>query len=419
MSTIQPRTLKGFRDFLPADMRVRQKVFAIFREVFESYGYEPLETPTLEYADILMGKYGDEAEKLIYNFEDRGGRQVAMRYDVTVPACRVLAQYKDKLPLPFKRYQIQPVWRADNTQKGRFREFYQCDADTFGTTSVFAEAEYVAMGIAALQKLGFEGIDVRINNRKIIDGMVAFSGAGQELFYTVCTAIDKMDKIGMEGVEAEMKEKGVPETAIAKLRDLLSIRGENVLAQLQEILSGNETAQKGIQELMDMFSYLEAAGVSRNLYRFDISIIRGLSYYTGPVWEFGILDGGVGSVGGGGRYDNLVATYSGEQVPAAGGSFGIERLIEIITDRNMIEETSDLPVMIAVDGTEALVKAISFAEELRSKGLNVVVYPDAKKDTSKQLKYADKRALKTVYIVSAEGSIKEKNMETGVTTEIQ
>lgn len=418
MTTIQPRTLKGFRDFLPADMRIRQKVFQVFRTVFESYGYEPLETPTLEYADILMGKYGEEAEKLIYNFEDRGGRQVAMRYDVTVPACRVLAQYKDKLPLPFKRYQIQPVWRADNTQKGRFREFYQCDADTFGTSSVFAEAEFIGMGIQALQKLGFDGIDVRINNRKIIDAMVTYAGAGSDMFYTVCTAIDKMDKIGIEGVEKEMKEKGVPDSAIEKLKRLLMLESSSALSQLKDILQENTLAQEGIKEITDMIAYLDAAGFSKDLYRFDISIIRGLSYYTGPVWEFTILDGGVGSVGGGGRYDTLVATYSGENVPAAGGSFGIERLIEIITDRKMLQEGNEFPVLVAVEGMDVLPKAIQFAQKLRSEAKQVVIYPDATKDISKQLKYADKRGLKLVYIVNTNGEIKLKNMKTGTTENV-
>ncbi|MCX6730463.1 MAG: ATP phosphoribosyltransferase regulatory subunit, partial [Candidatus Roizmanbacteria bacterium] len=194
MKTIQPRTLKGFRDFLPEDMRIRQQVIGIFKEVFESYGYEPLETPTLEHADILLGKYGEEAEQLIYQFEDRGGRKVAMKYDLTVPTCRVVAQYGDKIPLPFKRYQIQPVWRADNTQKGRFREFYQCDADTIGSPSMLADAEFILMGLQIMKRLGFSDFVARINNRKFIDGLVQYAGATQDQFYTICIAVDKMEK---------------------------------------------------------------------------------------------------------------------------------------------------------------------------------------------------------------------------------
>ncbi len=422
MTKIEPRTLKGFRDFLPAQMRVRRRVFETFRTVFEKFGYEPLETPTLEYADILMGKYGSEAEQLIYKFTDRGGRDVAMRYDVTVPACRVMAQYKNDLPLPFKRYQIQPVWRADNTQKGRFREFYQCDADTFGTKSQLAEAEFIQMGIEVLLELGFTGIDVRINNRKIIDGMLSFAGVTQEQFYTACVAIDKMDKIGLQGVQEELKTKGIEEEVISNIAEFLTDSLEDKLASLENKLGDMPQAQEGITELRTLFSMLETAGVPVGTYRFDIAIIRGLSYYTGPIFEFEIKDGGVGSIGSGGRYDNLVELYSGDSVPAAGGSFGIERLIEIITDRNMMSDTSAMSTLLAPLGENAQKKALELAGKMRNNGKTVMVYPDSDTKLEKMMKYADKKKIMKVIIIGenelASSIATVKNMETGDTSNI-
>ncbi len=422
MTKIEPRTLKGFRDFLPAQMRVRQRVFQTFRNVFEKFGYEPLETPTLEYADILMGKYGSEAEQLIYKFTDRGGREVAMRYDVTVPACRVLAQYKNDLPLPFKRYQIQPVWRADNTQKGRFREFYQCDADTFGTTSQLAEAEYIQMGIEVLQELGFTGIDVRINNRKIIDGMLSFAGVTPEQFYPVCIAIDKLDKIGLSGVQEELKTKGLTQEVIDTISTFLTDSSEDKLTALESKISAIPQAKEGIAELRSLFTLLETARVPSDTYRFDPAIIRGLSYYTGPIFEFEIKDGGVGSIGSGGRYDNLVELYSGDNVPAAGGSFGIERIIEIISDRNLITATSEISTLIAPLGENAQKKAVELAGAMRKNGEIVTIYPDAEAKLEKMMRYADKKKIGRVLILGdnelANGTASVKNMQTGETARI-
>lgn len=418
--TIQPRTLKGFRDFLPADMRIRQHVFAVFRSTFEKYGYEPLETPALEYADILMGKYGEEAEGLMYRFTDRGDRDVAMKYDLTVPACRVLAQYQNDLPLPFKRYQIQPVWRAENTQKGRFREFYQCDADTFGTTSKLVESEYIQMGIEALTTLGFNDVVVRINNRKIIDGIVQYAGATEDQFYTICIAVDKLDKIGIEGVQNEMRAKGIPEEAISKITEIITLPPEESLDRMQSLLTGIPVAEEGIAEIREIFGYLKQAGVDSVYYLFDTTIIRGLSYYTGPVWEFAILDGGVGSVGGGGRYDGLVALYAGKDIPAAGGSFGIERLIEIIKDRGMITNVSGMDVLVTIFSPDQLDYSIQIAEKLRSEGKRVTLYPDPQAKMEKQLKYANRKGFQKVAIAGAgeqnQQKYRLKDMQSGTET---
>lgn len=422
MEIIQPRTLKGFRDFLPADMRIRQFVFAVFRETFEKYGYEPLETPVLEYADILMGKYGEEAEQLMYHFKDRGERDVAMKYDLTVPTCRVLAQYNEQLGLPFKRYQIQPVWRAENTQKGRFREFYQCDADTFGSSSQLVEAEYIQMGVEVLQKLGFKDVLVRINNRKIIDGITQYAGASTEEFYTICIAVDKLDKIGMDGVKEEMARKGITAEIIAKVEEVISIPAgrSEALAAMKDKLKDIQIAVEGIEELEKMFTFLSEAQVPDQFYQFDPTIIRGLSYYTGPVWEFVIVDGGVGSIGGCGRYDELVKLYSGKDIPAAGGSFGIERLIEIIKDRNMVNLDTAENVLVTIFSPETAGISIKVAQKLRADGKQVMLYPDENTRLDKQLKYANRKNIQYVAIIGPEekqnNTYKIKNMQSGEET---
>jgi len=419
MSVIKPQTLKGFRDFLPQDMRIRRLVIDAFIRGFEAYGYEPLETPVLEYADILMGKYGPEAEKLIYNFTDRGGRKVAMKYDLTVPACRVLAQYGDKLPLPFKRYQIQPVWRADNTQKGRFREFYQCDADTFGTASMLADAEFIQMGLEILRSLGFSDAVARVNNRKFIDGLTIYAGATPDQFYSICTAIDKLEKIGAEGVVAEMTRRAVPPAVIDKIMAVVGLTGSNseLISQLTGLMEAVPQAQEGLAELKTLFSYLAAAGVEEAAYRFDLSIIRGLSYYSGPVWEFSVAKGGVGSVGGCGRYDKLVGLYLGRDIPATGGSFGIERIIEVVRDRNLITASAKNAVLVSIFAPETAGASIRLAQELRARGVPAILYPDEGAKLEKQLKYANKREIAWVCILGPEestsGTVKLKNMQTG------
>jgi len=422
MNTITPRTLKGFRDFLPEDMKVRQRVIALFRQVFESFGYEPLETPTLEHADILLGKYGEEAEKLIYQFEDRGGRKVAMKYDLTVPTCRVVAQYGDKIPLPFKRYQIQPVWRADNTQKGRFREFFQCDADTIGSSSMLADAEFIQMGLEIMKKLGFTDYYARINNRKFIDGLVQYAGATSEQFYAICIAIDKLEKIGLEGVIGEMEKKGVSAEVIKKIIEVVSLKGTNIelIEKLTKMMVNIPIAQEGLSELSTIFSYLKTAQIPDELYTFDLSIIRGLSYYTGPVWEFTVRDGGVGSVAGCGRYDKLVGLYLGRDVPATGGSFGIERLFEVIKERGLLKDEANKLELVTIFSSDLVQQSLALVNTLRNQGKSVMLYPDEKAKLEKQLKYANKKNIETVYILGPEEiankQVKIKNMKTGEQT---
>jgi len=347
-----------------------------------------------------------------------------MKYDLTVPACRVLAQYQNDIPLPFKRYQIQPVWRADNTQKGRFREFYQCDGDTFGSSSMLADAEYVQMGIEVLHTLGFTDVVARINNRKFIDGLATYAGANPDQFYTICIAIDKLDKIGIEGVQTEMRNKKITEETIKKITEIISLSGstEEKMNSLRTMMMGVVQAEAGLSELEELFSYLKTAKVDPNTYLFDLTIIRGLSYYTGPVWEFVIKDGGVGSVGGGGRYDKLVGLYLGHDVPATGGSFGIERLIEVVKDRQMYKGDERPPILVTVFEPSLAKESLSAAHKLREMGKSVVLYPDIHSKLEKQLKYANKRGIEEVYIIgpeeAANKTVKLKNMKTGEQTVI-
>ncbi len=395
--TIQPRLLKGFRDFLPAQMYLRQRVFEIIRTAFARYGYEPLETPVLEHADILTGKYGEEAEQLMYRFTDRGDRPVAMKYDLTVPACRVLAQYRNDLPLPFKRYQMQPVWRAENTQKGRFREFYQCDADTFGSSSVQIEAEFIEMGLEIMAALGFSSVRARINNRKLIDGIVQYAGAPEDKFADVCTAVDKLDKIGVEGVTDELSRRGLSPDVTEKIISCVTLSPETALSELKEKLAQIPIAQEGLSELEQIFQSLSTAPFPAEQYQFDPAIIRGLSYYTGPIWEFTITDGAVGSVGGGGRFDHLVKTYAGSDIPAAGGSFGVERIIEVMQTRQMMtDQTNGVTHMVTQTADSDPAYVAQVARQLRSQGARVLQYPDPSVKLEKQLKYADKKQIPQV-----------------------
>lgn len=425
MNTIKPQLLKGFRDFLPEDMNVRNQVFDVFKKGFEKYGYQPLETPTLEYADILLGKYGEEAEKLIYQFEDRGKRKVAMKYDLTVPTCRVVAQYGDRIPLPFKRYQLQPVWRADNTQKGRFREFYQCDADTIGTSSMIADAEFIQMGLEIIGNLGFANSIARINNRKFINGLVKYVKATDEQFYDICISIDKLEKIGAEGVKEEMGKRGLPKEIVNKIFDIISLNGQTVddlMKLFENKMAGINDAQEGLRELKQIFEILNTSGLNQSQYMFDLSIIRGLSYYTGPVWEFTVKDSGVGSIAGCGRYDKLIGMYLGRDIPATGGSFGIERIIEIVKDRNLLKSANNTKALVTIFSPKTLTNSLTVAQELRKNNINTELYADENSKIEKQLKYADKKNIPYVIIIGPDevknNLVKLKNMKTGEQKEL-
>ena len=319
------QTLKGFRDFLPAEARKRQYVIDTLKKVFESYGFEPLETPVLEYESILAGKYGNEGDQLMYKFKDRGDRNVAMRYDQTVPLARVVAQYQNELPTPFKRYQISPVWRADNTQKGRYREFLQCDIDTVGVDSPLSDAEVIKVAIKSLEKLGFNKFKVLVNDRTNFAGIDPL----------VVISIDKLKKIGREGVLEEIRKNGFqPEL-------------------LDEVMGKDRT-----ESLNKIFEVLSDERVI-----FEPTLARGLNYYTGLIFEIEIEGYDVGSVGGGGRYDDLIGMFAGKQIPAVGFAFGFDRVIEAM------ETLQFFPAELALSTTTVLVTI--FSEELKQKCLEV------------------------------------------------
>lgn len=410
---IKPRTLKGFRDFLPDELKIRRKIFRVFENIFEKYGFEPLETPALEYFDILMGKYGEE-EKLVYQFEDFGGRKVAMKYDLTVPTARVLAQYPDKIKLPWKKYQMQPVWRADNTQKGRFREFYQCDVDTLGVSSMLVEAELMKIALDVLKELGFKEFIIRINNREILSAIAKFAGR-EDKFFDIVVAIDKWDKRTPEETKQDLLERGLTEDEISKVFECIMLKGDTSLKKLEDLKTKIGDIPEGIKGISDLEEVIKL--VDREDYlKYDPTIARGLAYYTGPIYEVTVIDGGVGSIAGGGRYDKLISSFMGQDIPASGISFGIERIIEVMNEREMyLEDEAKEKNMVAVmEGFEK--QAFDLAENLRKQGKDVFLYPDTRK-LGKQFEYADKNGFTKVFLIGEEennnGQVMVKNMVTG------
>ncbi|OGK19056.1 histidine--tRNA ligase, partial [Candidatus Roizmanbacteria bacterium RIFCSPHIGHO2_01_FULL_39_8] len=338
--TVKPEILSGFRDFFADDIYIREYVMNTFKKVFERYGYEPLETPALEYTNIFSGELGEEAEKLFYRFKDKGGRDVMLKYEVMTPMCRAVAENVNSIVFPYKRYQIQRVWRADKPQKGRYREFTQCDADTVGSDSVICDAEFIQMGIEALKELGFDKFRANISNRKFLNAVIKYSGAKDEDYIPICLSIDKLPKIGAEAVAKELSEKRKISTdVIKKIMAIVVRKGttQELLSYFRSELKNVPIGVEALEQLETIFSYLEKAKLQKEYYLFAPYIARGLAYYTGPVWEFEILEGGVGSVAGCGRYDNTIGRFVGRRIPATGGSFGIERIVEVIKDRKMIQ----------------------------------------------------------------------------------
>jgi histidyl-tRNA synthetase len=359
MTKIEPRLLKGFRDYGPSEQLARQNMFSKIQSVFERFGFLPLSTPALEYKEILMGKYGED-EKLVYSFKDNGDRDVAMRYDLTVPLARYIAQNQGRLTLPFKRYQIAPVWRADNPQKGRLREFYQCDVDAVGTDAALADAEVIACLAQALEAVGVSGYRIRLNDRSVLSMFTKDS----------IRAIDKLDKIGIEGVVKEMREKGVPNEDIENAQKL-----------------GEAGAPENVQKLIELIGSFGLKGQIE----FDPTIARGLDYYTGTVFEIYLTDQPeFGSICSGGRYDNLVDQYSNQSLPAVGGSIGIDRLIDALKDKGVsIYETAVQVLILNLDErfNEQYAK---LASGLRTNGVSVELYYSAAK-LDKQFKYAESK----------------------------
>ena len=415
---------RGMRDFLPEDVRRRAHVIGIIARVYERYGFEPLETPAVENLETLLGKYGDEGNQLIFKILKRGEHEasgqadLALRYDLTVPLARVIAHHNAKLPRLFKRYQIQPVWRADRPARGRFREFYQCDADALGSTSPAIEAELCAAVADALVELGFSDFVIRLNHRQLLASILTASGVPAALHGAALVAIDKLDKIGPDGVLAELAERGVEEGARGAVLTAFHSTGQvpaDELARLGTLVSGDEPGAAAVQNLRQIVA-LAAGTRADGRIRIDAALARGLSYYTGAIMEIAVPDL-AGSLGGGGRYDNLVGMFLGQEVPACGFSLGLERILVVMGERNMFPAAlarSAADVMVAVFDAADLGHALGLAGRLRAEGLRVLVYPDADK-IGKQIKYADSRGVPFVALLGgneiAAGTVTVKDLK--------
>lgn len=401
MAKIKPQTLKGFRDFLPEEMAIRQKVIDTLRKVFESYGFQPLKTPSLEYSTTLLGKYGEEADKMVYTFKDKGGRDVGLIYDLSVPISKVLALYSQKISLPFRRYQIQRIWRAEKPQKGRYREVLQCDIDSFGSSSPLADAEIVAIIYDCLKKLKFEKFTIRINSRQVVFRLMSDLGIKQEKKQlSVLRTIDKLDKISLVKVKQELKKKGLSSQRIEKLLSLIKSAHPD-------------------ENLKQLFNYLNNWRMDKRFYKFDPTLVRGLDYYTGPVFETYVEKPKIGSITGGGRFDNLISDLGGPDIPATGTTIGLDRFCDVIKEVNLWPEVSPTPtkVLVTVFSPDYLKKSIEIANQLRDAGINTELYLDPEAKLDKQLKYADKKGIPFVIILGPEETKKKeaivKNMKTG------
>ena len=422
MPSAKTQPARGMRDFLPEDVRKREYVIGVIKEVYERYGFEPLETPAAENIETLMGKYGEEGNQLIFKILKRGVHEgtgeadLALRYDLTVPLARVVAEYRDKLPKFFKRYQIQPVWRADRPARGRYREFYQCDVDVLGSRSMIVEAEIISASSEALNKLGFSDFTVRLNHRKVLTGILDAAGIPAEKHGTALIALDKLDKIGTEGVLREFAEREVVTTDSGKkLLALFEFSSDNeqTLQQLEQFIGTNTVGSEGLRDLREILNYLPKSAV-----RIDPSLARGLSYYTGAIVEIQVKDL-AGSLGGGGRYDNLVGMFLGQDIPACGFSLGLERIIVVMSERGMFPAhvgSARANVMVAIWDEDSIPQSIALAQELRASGLRVDLYPDVDK-LGKQFKYASLRGVPFVAVLGEEerarGEVALKNMSTG------
>lgn len=399
---------RGMRDFLPEDVRRRQFVIGVIADVYQKYAFEPLETPSVENIETLQGKYGEEGDRLIFKILKRGEgaetgqADLALRYDLTVPLARVIAEYRSKLPKFFKRYQVQPVWRADRPQKGRFREFYQCDVDAIGSTSMTVEAELLSAAADVFVALGFKDFQIVINHRKLLNAVLAHAGVPAELHGVTLVIMDKADKIGMDGVRTELAEKGIASSVADTLLEQLSGTPPVDLAAWMEQQSAalNDEGKAGIADLKQIFALCKGTSAGPHL-ALDRSLARGLSYYTGPIFEIRVPDL-AGSMGGGGRYDNLIGMFCGENIPASGISLGLERILVVMTERQMFPEavvSTPADVMVVQWFANRADLYLAFATELRQAGLRVELYPESpaednqKGATVKQFQYAQARGI--------------------------
>lgn len=398
MNKTTPQTLKGFRDFLPADKRIRDAVARRIVATFENFGFQPLETPTLEYASLLLGKYGDEADRLVYTFTDKGDRQVGLRYDQTVPTARVLAQYRDQLPKFFRRYQMQNVFRADKPQKGRYREFAQCDIDIFNAPAPIADAEIIACTYQAFKNVGFTQVEIRLNDRQILLSSLSQFATEQVPVMSIIQSIDKLDKMSAEMVVAELVEKGL--TQAQAQAALTSIRQQQPSAELQAIIDA-----------------CQALGVQTQDIKFSPTLARGLDYYTGMIFEVWLPAYSAGSCGGGGRYDNLIRQLGGPDVPAVGIAFGFDRMVEAAVQLGLFaNDQAQTQVLVSLFSPQTQASSLQIVSQLRSSGIATEVYPKFD-NLGKQISYADQIGAQYVVIIGDEELANRqatiKNLQTG------
>jgi histidyl-tRNA synthetase len=416
---ITPRTLKGFRDYLPEQMIPRERIIATAQRVYRSYGFSPIDTPALEYLEILAGKGGEESDKQMYRFTDHGGREVGMRFDLTVPLARFAAQHFAELGTPFKRYHIAAVWRGENTQRGRYREFMQCDFDTIGTLSPVADIETALVIHDLLRAIGFDKFTIHVNNRMVLNGVLAKLGLSEKS-KQILIALDKVHKIGPEKVAAEMTATaGASDAQAEEVMKLVKIAGGNdeVLRELEKLVAGNETGQAGVARLSELVAAVQAAGVGAERLVIDAVIARGLDYYTGAIYET-FLDAlpDLGSICSGGRYDNLAALYTNQQLPGIGASLGLDRLLAGMEELGMLPKvTTPAEIFIPYFDEKRLHDYLRLAAQLRAAGFGVEVFPEAKK-LGQQLKYADRRGFRVALVAGenefAAGNIQVKNLAT-------
>jgi histidyl-tRNA synthetase len=400
---VEPRVPRGMRDILPEKMILREYVMGVIRQVFEEFGFEPLQTPAIELRETLMGKYGPDAERLIYDAGHSGGKEeLALRYDLSVPLCRVLAQYPELIK-PFKRYQMAPVWRAERPQRARYREFYQCDADTVGSASMLADAETLNLTYEILTRLGFKSFVMYLNDRKLLNGVGQYAGVSGEPLAGLYRSIDKLPKIGLEKVEEELRRSLVPEDAIQRMMELLQIEGSNqeILARLRVVLAGYPEAMEGLAEMGEILGYLEALGIPERFYQVSPSTVRGLDYYTGPVFETIVEEPKIGSLTGGGRFDKLVGMFTGKSLPATGTTIGIERIIDVMEELSMFppEVGRTVTQVLVTRFSQALVaESLRLADELRKAGLNTELYLEDE-PLARQIRYADRKGIPYVAVL--------------------
>jgi histidyl-tRNA synthetase len=441
MASVKPSVPKGMRDFSPAEMVKRNYIFDTIKSVFRKYGYQQIETPTMENLGTLTGKYGEEGDKLIFKVLNSGDylakvneqalaaknsnavapsiSEKALRYDLTVPFARYVVQHQNEITFPFKRFQLQPVWRADRPQKGRYREFYQCDADVVGSDSLLNEAEFILIYDEALSKLGLTDFNIKINNRKILSGIAEIIGK-PELIVDMTVAIDKLDKIGLDGVINELLTKGFTQADVDQLEPVILLQGSNAekLEKLKTILASSTIGLKGITELETIFTYLQSFTLNKATVELDITLARGLNYYTGAIFEVKTNEVAMGSIGGGGRYDDLTGMFGLKGLTGAGISFGADRIYDVLEELNLFPEASNqtTKVLICPFDTAGETYALPLLQQLRNSSINAELYPAGAK-IKKQLDYANNKNIPYVVVIGSDeiqsGQLTFKNMQSG------